>query len=88
MAETTRTYYVTCPICRNELFKTAFTSMEMLCPKCHNDLSIYVLGETVIVTKRKSHSLMDEAIRERVMAYQKVLLQKERGLAEPVAKRK
>lgn len=86
MAETANTYYVTCPICRNELFKTTFTSTEMVCPKCHNDLSIYVLGEAVIVSKKKSHSIMDQALQKRVMAYQRVFLQKETEQMELIEK--
>ncbi len=77
MAETANTYYVTCPICRNELFKTTFTSTEMVCPKCHNDLSIYVMGEAVLISKKRFDNPMERAAKKRLMAYQRVFLQKE-----------
>ena len=60
--------------------------MEMVCPKCHNDLSIYVVGEAVLVTKKKSHSLFDQAVRKRLMAYQQVFLQKETEQTELLEK--
>ena len=86
MAETANTYYVTCPICRNELFKTTFTSTEMVCPKCHNDLSIYVLGEAVIVTKKKPDNALNKALRKRLMTYQSIFLQKEKEQMELMEK--
>lgn len=86
MAESTKTYYVTCPICRNELFKTEFASMEMVCPKCHNGLSIYVLGEAVMVSKKKSEDPLGQAVKKRIMAYQKIFLQKETEQAEVAEK--
>lgn len=86
MAETANTYYVTCPICRNELFKTTLTSMEMVCPKCHNDLSIYVLGEAVLVSRKKADNPLERAARKRLMAYQKIFLQKETEQMELIEK--
>lgn len=86
MAETANTYYVTCPICRNELFKTTFTSTEMVCPKCHNDLSIYVMGEAVIVTKKKPDNALNKALRKRLMTYQSIFLQKEKEQMELMEK--
>ena len=49
----------------------------MVCPKCHNDLSIYVMGEAVLISKKRFDNPMERAAKKRLMAYQRVFLQKE-----------
>ena len=58
----------------------------MVCPKCHNDLSIYVMGEAVLISKKRSDNPMERAAKKRLMAYQRVLLQKETEQMELIEK--